>query len=145
MRPLLRLRQTAGISGPERVALLWALVLVLGVRVALWTLPFRRVETLSGRPVRTSPTLAKVRPLRLSWAVQAVAKRMPGATCLTQALALKMLLARSGRSGSLHIGVAKDRERGFESHAWLELDGEVLVGEVENFSRFRPLYTVAAA
>ena len=64
---------------------------------------------------------------RLSWAVQVVARRIPGASCLTQALALRELMERAGHTADLRIGVAKDAIHGFASHAWLEHDSQILV------------------
>lgn len=46
-------------------------------------------------------------------------------------------LARAGYDGRLHVGVAT--EEAFEAHAWVTVDGEVLVGEHEDLGRFRPL------
>lgn len=118
---------------------------VAAYRLALSTLPFRWVRSLStfrARPsgVRTgsSPDLAD-----LTWAVSVVSRRVPRATCLTQALALQALLAREGRPAELQIGVAKAADGAFEAHAWLESEGRVVIGggDVE---RFTPLARVVS-
>ena len=68
--------------------------LVVGlVRVGLWVLPFRVVDgSLSNQE--------KIEPLysveQIVWAVRAVSRHVPGATCLTQALAAQVLLSRAG-------------------------------------------------
>jgi hypothetical protein len=76
---------------------------------------------------------------RLAWAVQAAARRIPGASCLTQALALQYVLGRAGETTKLHIGVAKDSARGFEAHAWLEHRGAILVGDNGELERYAPI------
>jgi hypothetical protein len=95
-------------------------------RVALWTMPFARVQELVARLGARRGSVG-VAPGRLAWTVETTAKSIPQATCLTQALAAQVRLARAGEEPSLHIGVATDRGA-FEAHAWLELNGRPLVG-----------------
>ena len=141
-----RVRQFAGLSPPERWLLLRAAVLVAGVRLALWTMPFRWVRfvlgTKMGAGPAVSPSLEAIRVTRLAWAVQAAARRVPGASCLTQALALQYLLAQTGERAEVHIGVAKDSARGFEAHAWLEHRGAILVGDNGELKRYAPILAV---
>ena len=46
---------------------------------------------------------------QMVWAVTVVSRYLPGATCLTQALAAQALLTQSGFPSQVEIGVAKDR------------------------------------
>jgi hypothetical protein len=138
-----RVRQFAELTPPERRLLLRATVLVAGVRLALWTMPFRWVRFVLGIRPAISPSLEAIRVKRLAWAVQAAARRIPGASCLTQALALQYLLARAGESAEVHIGVAKDDARGFEAHAWLEHRGAILVGDNGELDRYAPILAVS--
>ncbi len=131
---------------PKRQALLLrAWVVVAGYRLALTALPFRHVRhvaAVSGRRgtrVRAGPPAVD----DLSWAVSAASRRVPRATCLTQALALQTLLARQSLASDLHIGVARDGDGRFEAHAWLEAEGRVLIGGGE-LERFTPLARVAS-
>ena len=64
---------------------------------------------------------------RLTWAVQVVSRRVPGATCLCRALALQRLLSKNGHGSQLRIGIEKNNGR-FRAHAWLVHRGEVLIG-----------------
>jgi len=74
-------------------------------------------------------------PDELRWAVAAAARRIPGATCLVQALALQRLLAQSGHRSQLRIGVDKAGAE-FDAHAWLMLEGEPWFGHTEKEYRF---------
>ena len=67
---------------------------------------------------------------RLTWSVEAAAKRMKNATCLCKALALQRLLARNGHHSELRIGVDKVDGQ-FTAHAWLVHNGRVLSGGTE--------------
>jgi hypothetical protein len=60
--------------------------------------------------------------------VTAVAARVPRASCLTQALAATLLLARHGYAATLRVGVAKNEDGSLRAHAWLESGGETLLG-----------------
>jgi len=69
-------------------------------------------------------------PQAIAGAVRSAARLVPGASCLTQALAARVLLEQGGHSSRLHIGVS--REHGdFEAHAWVEHDGSIIIGEIE--------------
>ena len=120
------------------------MIVVVAVRLALLVLPFRwvraRVET--QRPGWRSS--GRVPARQWAWAVGVVARRIPWASCLTQALALQWLLAREGQSARIHLGVAKRVARGFEAHAWLESGGEILIGGDESLERFAPILKLPA-
>jgi hypothetical protein len=131
------LRRLAALPGPDRVLLARAATWVVAARLALWALPYRRTRDLAerlGRAHRRGPA-----PDRTAWAVEATARRIPTASCLTQALAADVMLRRDGHRPQIHIGVSKDRAA-FEAHAWLELDGRVLVGDHDlgRYTRLQP-------
>src|SRR5690606_21028653 len=60
-------------------------------------------------------------------AVRASGRRLWRSTCLVEALAAQMLLARHGVHSTLRIGVEMDGEE-FGAHAWVEVNGQVVVG-----------------
>jgi len=61
------------------------------------------------------------------WAVKASSRFVPCATCLTQAMAARMLLSIYGHKADLRIGVLREDDD-LKAHAWLEKDGRVLIG-----------------
>jgi hypothetical protein len=61
---------------------------------------------------------------------------VPRVTCLSQALATHILLVRSGYPAQVRIGVAKTDRGRLEAHAWVEGDGQILVGDVAGLSRY---------
>ena len=114
------------------------------VRVGLWLLPYGRLHRLVHRgPApsrRDAAGTAEVQRVRdVVWAVVAVSRRVPRATCLTQALAAQRLLADVGVRAELRIGVARDAGGAFEAHAWLEHEGRIVLGEVDGMERFTTL------
>lgn len=56
---------------------------------------------------------------------------IPYSTCLVQALAAQALLSAGGQASNLCIGVAKEGRSSIEAHAWVEIEGEVIIGATE--------------
>jgi hypothetical protein len=122
------LRTLVSLPPSERGLLLRTLPLVVAIRVALWVVPLRQVRRLIQTCERLPFSVPAELPVtRLEWAVRAASRRVPMATCLTQSLSLQFLLARAGHSSEIHIGVKKDMETGFQSHAWIECEGRMLL------------------
>ena len=118
--------------------LLRALGLVCAIRLALWIAPFARLRTAvislaQPHSGRTSYYSAD----ELSWAVRAVSCYVPRATCLTQALALHILLRRESLPSRIRIGVSKDAGH-FEAHAWVESLDRVVIGD-SGLQRYTPM------
>jgi len=137
-----RLRKFFRLPAPERLLLIRAVTLLVVVRIALWLFPFKILQQISTRFVGTSLPSSQesdISPERVVCAVQAASRYVPRATCLTQALAAQILLRFGGIPASVRIGVAKETAGSFEAHAWLESDGEVLMGGAESAQRYTQL------
>jgi hypothetical protein len=116
-----------------------ALGAVAAVRVGLTALSFARLKGVlhrfagpggtSGRPTASVDDVA--------WSVGAAARLVPRASCLVQALALELLLLRSGQPAELRIGVARE-DGGLKAHAWIEADGRRFLEDPET-GRFAAL------
>ena len=123
------LRRFARLSREKKSLLLSSLFFVSVTRLGLWLLPTRVVRRLAFK------SLAKARvshPVAtLVWAVKAASRYVPAATCLTQALALHWLLSRSGHTSKVHLGAKKDLAGNFAAHAWVECEGQVVIGGTE--------------
>ncbi len=76
---------------------------------------------------------------RIAWAVRVASRYVPAAMCLAQALAVRMLLEQQGYPSQLHIGVAKNERGRLEAHAWVESQGRIMVGNLQDLSRYTPL------
>jgi hypothetical protein len=69
-----------------------------------------------------------LRPRRIAWAVPVAARFVPGATCLSQALAARSLLRLAGHPSTLTIGVRKGAAGELEAHAWVHSGTWPVVG-----------------
>jgi hypothetical protein len=73
--------------------------------------------------------------------IRVASRHVPKATCLPQALAAQFLLTQNSYSADLQIGVAKNKNRLLEAHAWVRCEGEILVGGVQDLNRLVALST----
>jgi hypothetical protein len=119
----------------DRWLLSEALLAVAVIRLCLWLLPFgtarRIVDSIARRDARGPAAAAEVAVDRVVWAVRAASARVPRATCLTQALATRLMLERRGLPALLRIGVGRSAEKGVEGHAWIECQGKIVIGEAD--------------
>jgi Transglutaminase-like superfamily len=136
-------RRLLALGSADRRLLAEAALATLRARLDLRLFPFaalrkRMNETRASR--RASPQT----PDRVAWAVAAVARRLPGTTCLAQSLAAHALLRRRGYRPELHIGV-RERDSAsvpLDAHAWVECDGRVVAGEMDDLSEYGRLEPV---
>lgn len=138
-----RLRKIFRLPLHDRLILLQAWGLFLLAELGLRVLPFQHLLTLSRKAcVKRLDKLAVGRPPsvpRLVWLVEVAGRHTPvQATCLKKALVLLWLLGRRGIATELRIGVAR-REGGLvRAHAWLDSDGQAILGH-EEVERYEPL------
>ena len=106
-------------------------LLVWGVRLGLWLLPFRTMRKVVERLGQPPTGLDRPRwpvPQQISWAVTITSRYVPSATCLTQAMTAKILLGRYGHQANLRIGVTRSEAGEFQAHAWVENDSAIVIG-----------------
>lgn len=122
------MRRLSALSTEDRRLLLQAVAVVGVVRLGLWVLPFRTLRRLLTVERPESERLDPAMGERIGWAVTSAARRIPAATCLTQALAAQYLLQRRGIAAELRIGVAREAGKSLQAHAWVESGGRIVVG-----------------
>jgi hypothetical protein len=69
---------------------------------------------------------------RIGWAVNAVGRRLPGRTCLSEALAADVMLGRRGYASRVRLGIRKTggSSDAREAHAWVECGGMIVTGQL---------------
>ena len=88
-----------------------------------------------------SPTGSENYQESVIWAATVIGRRVLGeGPCLAQALAVQILLSRKQLHTELCIGVAKDGSGNLVAHAWVEKDGQIVIGGSEQeLKRYTPL------
>lgn len=119
------------------IALAWT-----GLRLLEFATLRRTLDRVAGSPAsarsgRSHAALVR----RVGWAITAIARRWPAATCLVQALAADTILRRRGVACELRIGVrAGDDGAGpIQAHAWVDCGGAVAVGAIDDLTDFKVL------
>jgi Transglutaminase-like superfamily len=140
---MIGLQTFARLQPTKRRLVLRTFLVVILIRIGLHVLPFRRLQRYIDswrHPPCPMPPQAPVTDL--VWAVRAVSRRVPSASCLTQSLALDFLLARAGYPSQVRIGVAKDSQTGFQAHAWVVCAGSTLLNAPSEVQRFETLFAM---
>lgn len=131
------------LKSSDRQLLLITFSLLGAIRLGLWLLPFPTWRRLLSRVMQPKSKLQEADRVSISqvvWAVSVASRYMPGGVkCLARALATQVLLSQQGHTADLHIGVAKGEGGQLEAHAWVESQGQIVIGHLSNLSRFTPL------
>jgi 5-enolpyruvylshikimate-3-phosphate synthase len=134
------------LDSSERLLLLQTFLFVWIASTTLRLLPFAIVQRLFASRVALPGRMHRRRPIeRLLWAIAVAGRHVPGTTCLSLALAGRIMLNRYGYPAHIHIGVAKDHTGSFAAHAWLESEGTIVIGGQESTSLFAPLGVIGGS
>ena len=127
----------------DRRLLIESGVALTAIKLGLWLLPFRVLRRLLAkvavRTTRTSRYEPKV-VKKVIWAVNLTGAHIPlFRNCLNRALAAQALLNRRGQPVTLRIGVGRGEEGEFRAHAWIESEGRVVLGRLDDLHLYTPL------
>ncbi|MBK6972771.1 MAG: lasso peptide biosynthesis B2 protein [Sterolibacteriaceae bacterium] len=131
-----RIRKFLRLPSGEQWQVCKATLLLLSVRFLLRVLPFPTVRPFLAKACRGSKGLPQFSAKKLAWSVATAGRFVPGGKhCLSQAITLQIFLTRRSYDSRVCFGVQRHPGAPFMAHAWVEHDGEVLIGG-ENLGRF---------
>jgi hypothetical protein len=141
-----RLVRVFRLPAREKALLVQATLLLAAIRLGLSWLPFAtvrgmlaRLAAIGNRKDQQSEDSARATE-RSVWAIETAGRHFPKiGTCLHQALAAYVLLARRGCRSNLRIGVKRSADGKFAGHAWLEKDGHILIGGGAHRATYIPM------
>lgn len=140
LQTLRALASSASIDPPAgkaatRLLLIEAALLLLAARLLVGRVRFGRWRSLLGT-IGPAPATVDSAPTWLDFHLGNVVDRAAECLplqfkCLPRAMALQWMLARRGRPGTLAFAVLPEARRGTvdDLHAWVELGGQILIGE----------------
>lgn len=138
------LQRYRALGAADRWLVAEAAVLLVVVRLAIAGVPFSILRRALDRAVRlfgrhaAGTSVSSV--TRLAWAVAAVAPRLPfRSTCLVEALAIDAMLRRRGHASEIRIGVRPPSGGALAGHAWVEHDGIVVFGALQELADYAVL------
>jgi Transglutaminase-like superfamily len=147
MKPLLRFLK---LNRSDRGTLLQTYLLLTLIRLGLLLLPFERLWkglVKLGQPQPSTTVVLKTEVKneaqivrQVIWAVNLSTRFSPGgAKCLARALTTKVLLDRRQCPCEFKIGVAKSEQGKLEAHAWIEVQNQVVMGQVNKLDQYTPM------
>ena len=120
-------------------------VLMLSIRIGMSVVPFRVLLAFlrSWRERQSvARALDKKRAKRALWGITVISPYVPGATCLTRALAALTVLGHMGQDACLRFGIARQQGGELTGHAWVEAEGKIVMGNLSDLSRYSVLSPV---
>jgi hypothetical protein len=144
-------RRFLELSTADRTLALESAALLVFVRGGLSILSFDRVRRLLEQHSAFRPLIGtdvrRLTPMRIASIASGVARRLPGrSTCLVDALVVHALLRRRGYEPELCLGVRRhaddvgpDSTLTMDAHAWVECDGRVVVGAIDDLNDYAVL------
>ncbi len=134
-----RLLKFVKLPTAEKILFIETFLFVPAVRIALWLIPFAVLQRgfskfLASEAETSEPDWSQIK--KIVRAVRFVSRFIPFASCLTQAVAALLLVKLNGQEAELKLGVAKNNNADFEAHAWLEKNGQIIIGKVPRHGRF---------
>lgn len=143
-----RLNIWLSFSWQERRVLFYACLLLNAIRLALWLLPFKVLRQHLNKILSVWVRNPGAQTVPVDFIVRAVSTARVytpgGAKCLAAALTTQALLNRYEHPHKLHIGVARGRVQILEAHAWVECNGQIVVGRLDDLDRFKVLSRAGA-
>jgi Transglutaminase-like superfamily len=141
-------RRFLALTSGDRALIVEAAALLCAIRAAVAVLPFsfsRRVLR-ALPPSRSIPECSAAESVRsIAWAVRSAAARLPvRTTCLVDALAGEAMLARRDVACELRFGV-RSAPGVFSAHAWIEHEGAVVLGAVEDLADYSVLSSASGS
>jgi hypothetical protein len=138
---LSRLHRFSRLTAADRHLLIEATVVLVAIRAALALLSFPallRLRARLGRKPFQCGASGHPAISRVVWAVDVISRLLHLNGCLIRAITVDTMLIRHQRPSQLRIGVVKGADAALEAHAWVESNGEVIVGGGD-LDRFTPL------
>lgn len=127
----------------EKFLFIESLLLLIIVKLGLSLLSFKKILDLLEKSRNNSKALYNKLSLeQIAWAVEVSGRYAPKATCLSKALTAQYLFRKNGYCSSVHIGVEKNSNGDLEAHAWIEIDGHIVIGNLKNISRYKHLTSI---
>ena len=138
---MIRVRKFLCLPSEEKRIFLYALTLLVHSRFSLQFKQFKNVVKHFSKKAAAQQhgQVSSTSSARVAALLNAASRFIPAPTCLSKALAGSVLFRSCGYQTVLHIGVTRENGSALEAHAWLTLDGSVIVGDRSDLDRYREM------
>jgi len=146
MQPTDRIRAFFSLCPNDQFRLITASCLLIVIWAGVFVVSFQRfrlvlvkIGILSESIMPGSPT-----PERVAKTVDTADRHLPGErTCLVRSLSTEVLLTSYNCAFTHRIGVDRTSGGQVHAHSWIEYNGKILIGQLEDMSGFEPLPPLA--
>ncbi len=132
-----QLRQLLQLNPVQFWLLIQVAVVLNLIRLGLVIVPFQTLYRWM-KQTRSSPhPTPSIPSCQITWAVNVVGRYSPGQVqCLARALTTQLLMQQGGYPCEIRIGVTTPENDKFEAHAWVESQGEIVMGDLPDLQRY---------
>ena len=125
----------------EKILFLRALLLLVHSRFSIQFKQFKNVVRHFSRKAASqqSAKANSISSSRVAALLNAASRFIPAPTCSSKILAGPVLFKSCGYQTQLHIGITREEGCMLEAHAWLTLDGSVIVSDRSDLGRYHEL------
>lgn len=130
----------------EKILYAEAFLAVISTGFILRLVPFRFIRKSLAKRLSSDVVEGPVNWTEIHKIVRSVnffSRFHPFASCLSKSIAALLLIKHNGGNAVLKIGVAKDEDKNFMAHAWLETNGRIVIGKLPPMSRYTVLDTLS--
>jgi hypothetical protein len=134
-----KLHQFTALSWREKWLHLKVALWLIAVKAGLCLLPFNRLRTWMARSSQPDGTPLDIKDMHtIILAIERISRFLTPLriNCLPQALVGHGLLRQKGFNVKLRIGVLKNPGDRLAAHAWLEVQGQVVLGNLRGLEQF---------
>ena len=136
---MIRLKKFIGLRWQEQCLLLESGLLLAIAVVGVRLVSFRLLQRWAGGGTTPGKRVNSLSEEKICWSISAASRIVPWSTCLTEALAMQLLLRQCGYASSIRVGVRKTPNGDFSAHAWVENDGRIIFGQTQEADKFERL------
>lgn len=143
-----KLHQFTALPWREKWLYINAALWLLALKVGLYLLPFNRLRTWVARSGRPDGEPGDIKDMHtIISAIERISQFLAPLriNCLPQALVGHRLLQQQGFDVQLRIGVLKNHGDQLTAHAWLEVQGRVVLGDLRGLEQFAAFPALGAA
>ncbi len=130
----------------ERALLVQTFLLLNLVRFLFLFLKFPRLQKIltklgTRRSTYLGASILSIK--KIGWAIELSTQLSPGgAKCLARALTMQTLMQQQGYDSKLQIGVIHQPTEEFQAHAWIEYQGEIVIGMLPDLEKYNTLHPI---
>lgn len=138
-----RVRRLIALSWTNQWLLVQSMFWLISIKLGLYIFQFQTLRDVLAKASQKKGYLGEPVPNsieRVVWSIEFSSRYLPVfINCLPKALAAQVMLSQRGQNVEVIIGARRNQLGQLQAHAWVEFQGKVIVGNINNLSQFSRL------